>query len=224
VRCSVLQCVAVCCSVLQRNFLVSIRGLCILLDEEEKAFSSGVLCCGVLQCVALYCNALQCAAFHCVLHCVEACCSALQCVASHCSAWQRVAVQYPCVARCCSVYVSCSMCCSVLQRSCKLLNNLRMLPDQEEKTSGVVCRSTLRRVAVCCSVLQRSFHVSLHDLCILMDQEENAFRCSVAVCCSVLQCGAVCFGVLQCVGCSILQFSFLMSLVNLCVLLWSVYG
>jgi len=59
VRCSVLQCVAVCCSALQ---CAAVR-------------------CSVLQCVAVCCSALQCAAARCsVLQCVAVCCSALQCV------------------------------------------------------------------------------------------------------------------------------------------------
>ena len=59
---SVLQCVAVCCSVLQR-VQVAVR-------------------CSALQCVAVHCRALQ---------CVAARCSALQHIAVRCSALQRVA-------------------------------------------------------------------------------------------------------------------------------------
>jgi len=107
--CSVLQCVAVCCSVLQ----------CVQCDA---------VCCSVLQCVAVccsVCSVLQCVAECCrVLQSVAECCSVLQCVAarkSHtstphpvenasCSVLQCVAVR-------CSVlrvaYVA--VCCSVLQ-------------------------------------------------------------------------------------------------------------
>jgi len=54
---SVLQYVAVCCSVL-------------------------AVCCSVLHCVAACCNVLQCVAAGCsVLRCVAAGCSGLQCVA-----------------------------------------------------------------------------------------------------------------------------------------------
>jgi len=59
-----VQCVAACCSVLQR---VAVR------------FS-------VLQCVAMHCSVLQCIGMCCsVLQCVAVCCSVLQCVAVCCS-------------------------------------------------------------------------------------------------------------------------------------------
>ena len=55
-----LQCVAVCYSVLQ----------CV------------AVCCSVLQCVAVCCSVLQCVTVCCsVLQCVAVCCSVLQCVA-----------------------------------------------------------------------------------------------------------------------------------------------
>jgi len=54
-----LQCVAVCCSVLQRV----------------------AACCSVLQCVAVCCSVLQRVAACCsVLQCVAVCCSVLQCI------------------------------------------------------------------------------------------------------------------------------------------------
>ena len=63
-RCSVLQCAAVCCSVLQ----------------------CAAVCCSVLQCVAVCCSVLQCVAVYCsVLQCIAVCCSVLQCVAVCCS-------------------------------------------------------------------------------------------------------------------------------------------
>ena len=76
-----LQCAAVCCSVLQR----------------------AAVCCSVLQCVAVYCSVLQCAAVRCsVLQCAAVgcsvlqraavCCSVLQCAAVCCSVLQRVAL------------------------------------------------------------------------------------------------------------------------------------
>ena len=57
---ALLQCVAVCCSVVQ----------------------CGAVWCSVLQCVAVCCSVLQCGAVWCsVLQCVAVCCSVLQCVA-----------------------------------------------------------------------------------------------------------------------------------------------
>jgi len=71
----VLQCVAVCCSVLQcvaTSEFIETRDACVLAME----YVAGVLqcvavCCSVLQCVVVCCSALQCGAV---------CCSALQCV------------------------------------------------------------------------------------------------------------------------------------------------
>jgi len=91
---SLLQCIAVCCSVLY----------CV---------------CIVLQCVAVCCSVLPCVCI--LLQCVAVCCSVLQCVAVclHCVAvhWsmlQCVAVCIHCVAVCCSMSALCS---SVLQSS-----------------------------------------------------------------------------------------------------------
>jgi len=59
---TVLQCVAVWCSVVQ----------------------CGAVWCSVLQCVAVCCSVLQCVAACCsVLQCVAACCSVLQCYTIH---------------------------------------------------------------------------------------------------------------------------------------------
>ena len=80
VCCSVLLCAAVCCSVLQ----------CV------------AVCCCVLLCVAVCCSALLCVAgCCCVLQCVAVCCNVLQCVAVS-SAWithgavLRLRVSYTC--------------------------------------------------------------------------------------------------------------------------------
>ena len=63
----VLQCVAVCCSVLQ---CVAVLLQCV------------AVCYSVLQCVAVRCSVLQCVAVcYSVLQCVAVCCSVLQCVA-----------------------------------------------------------------------------------------------------------------------------------------------
>jgi len=78
VCCSVLQCVAVCCSMFQGGNAV----------EEFVA-----VYCSVLQCVAVYGSVSQCVAvWKCsrgvccsVLQCVAVCCSVLQCVAVCCS-------------------------------------------------------------------------------------------------------------------------------------------
>jgi len=56
----VLQCVAVCCSVLRQRYL-------------------DTMCCSVLQCVAVCCSVLQ---------CVAVCCSVLQCDAAEVSQYK----------------------------------------------------------------------------------------------------------------------------------------
>jgi len=64
----VLQCVAVCCSVLQcaDSVFVSLAFSVSLVHQRVA------VCCSVLQCVAVCCSVLQ---------CVAVCCSELQCVA-----------------------------------------------------------------------------------------------------------------------------------------------
>ena len=81
----VLQCVAVCCSVLK----------CVAVNSYNTASTSTFtiyqVCCSVLQCVAVCCSALQSVAACCsVLQCVTECCSVLQCVAVCCSVLQCV--------------------------------------------------------------------------------------------------------------------------------------
>ena len=87
-----LQCVAVCCSVLHW-----------VLRQQV----------GVLQCVAVCCSVLHRVLRQQVgvLKCIAVCCSLLQCVAVCCSVFQ-------CVAVCCSVLQCVAVCCSVLQRAC----------------------------------------------------------------------------------------------------------
>ena len=87
-RCSMLQCVAVCCSV-SHVCHTSCEHHCrhsicwnIWLQRQCVA-----LCCIVLHCVALCCSALHCVVVRCsALQCVAVSCSALQCVAVRCSA------------------------------------------------------------------------------------------------------------------------------------------
>jgi len=89
----VLQCVAVCCSVLQA--------------ANSQAHS---VCCSVLQCVAVCCRLPT----HRLTPCVTVCHSVLQCVAVCCRVWQCVAVcdgvlhqscrSPQCIAVCCSCW------------------------------------------------------------------------------------------------------------------------
>ena len=74
--CSVLQCVGVCCSVLQRT--------CQHAIDDAGIFGwLRALQCAIVECVAVCCSVLQ---------CVTVCCRVLQCVAVRCSVLQRVAV------------------------------------------------------------------------------------------------------------------------------------
>ena len=95
---SVLQCVAVCCSVLQCN-----NQLRISLESETGSEGGGgdvAVCCSVLQCVAVCCSVLPYVAMRCsASQCAEVCCRVLHGVAAYCIMLQRVAA-----------------CCSVLQR------------------------------------------------------------------------------------------------------------
>ena len=70
--CSVLQCIQVRCSVLQRVAARSqlIKTLNIVkgrheLNEAEHYRQCVAVCCSVLQCVAVRCSALQCVAVRC---------------------------------------------------------------------------------------------------------------------------------------------------------------
>jgi len=58
-----LQCVAVCCGVMQ----------CVVVQMNVNLHNS--VCCSVLQCVAVCCSVWQCAAVCCsVLQCIAVCC------------------------------------------------------------------------------------------------------------------------------------------------------
>ena len=108
---SVLQCVVVCCSVLQR--VAPFPTLLFMCTRNKSG-----LCCSVLQCIAVCCifsdaalhvhtrqssSVLQCVAARCTfsnasLHvqCVAACCSVLQCVTVRCSVWHLFRRCSPC--------------------------------------------------------------------------------------------------------------------------------
>jgi len=127
--CSVLQCVAVCCS-----FAVT-RWTLIYFERAVRG-------------VVVFCSMLQC-----VLQCVAVCCSELQCFAVFCSVLQvskyevNVEIQTACVAVCCSVLQCVAVCCSVLQCVAVL--------QYFAVCGGVtVCCSVSRCVAVRCSMSQ----------------------------------------------------------------------
>jgi len=79
---SVLQCVAICCSVLQSVAVLSVK-----MHWSVPAYLRAAVCCIVLYCVEVCCIVLQCVAVCCsVLQRVVVCCSVLQRVVVCCSA------------------------------------------------------------------------------------------------------------------------------------------
>jgi len=116
--CSMLLCVAVCCSTTQ--YRVSVTDCSSSWGLE--VLQCIAVCCSVLQCADVFCSSLQCIAVCCsVLQCVAVCCSVLQCVPisfvggkSHHSVVYCNVLQH-CVAECCIV-LQCvaALCCRVL--------------------------------------------------------------------------------------------------------------
>ena len=192
-RCSALQCVAVCCTdyVCRRAvfLLGAVNGRCVAgVVQCCSMLQSAAVCCSVLQCVAVWCNVLQCGAVWCsVLHCGAVCHSVVQCVVvmtlrnlfyefsvSQCVVCFFRAVRFGSLFQCVGAYCSVLQCvavrCSALQACHTVLEHtippLLATAQTSNERSGVQ-RVVLQCVAVCCSVLQ-----------------------CVAVCCSVLQCVA----------------------------------
>jgi len=88
----VLQCVVVCCSVLQRESCRTYE----MRHGRGAAHSRclKIVCCSLLPYVAVCCSVLQCVAvFRSVWQCVAVCGSVLQCVAVWCSVVHCVAAQ-----------------------------------------------------------------------------------------------------------------------------------
>jgi len=126
----VLQCVAVCCSVLQ----------CVA--AEAKSSQQSIKLCSTCVCVAVCCNVLQWIAVRCsALQCVAVCCSVLQLRQRHKHIPQNSAAPVyvlQCIAMRVAVYVA--VCCSVLQFVAAAVTS---------------CHKTLQSLYMCCSMLQR---------------------------------------------------------------------
>ena len=126
-----LQCVAVCCCVLQ---YVVVSRTCYTLTVLQ-CVARVVVCCSVLQCVAVFRTSctlimLQCVAECCsVLQYVAVCCSVLHCVAACCS------VSYiphtlrvlQCGAVCCSVLQCVVVCCTVDMGWLRWVGSLKLI-------------------------------------------------------------------------------------------------
>jgi len=115
--CSVLQYVAVCCSVLQCvAAYVAQGGVATAAGSMRAASIEFCACCSVLQCVTVCCSVLQCVA--CVAVCCM-CCSVLQCAVAHRRPnIELERLQFICerqVIAWCSVLQYVAMCCHVLQ-------------------------------------------------------------------------------------------------------------
>jgi len=166
VCCSVLQCVAECCScTVLRYVLRSVVVCCSVLQQQLTELSQKArvslayvavslacvaVCCGVLQCVAVCCSVLQ---LQYVTIFVSFFLSVLPC---H-TRLGFLSRNVKCVSRvCCGVLRCLAACCSVLQLQCVTM-----------------C------VAVCCGVLQ-------YQLTELSHKAWGSLA-YVAVCCSVLQ-------------------------------------
>jgi len=192
--CSVLQCVAVCCSV----YILEVSA-----DYVVRHRMCYAVCCSVWQCVAVCYSVLQCVyvtnRFWSCLAPQDWLCSVLYFVAVDCCRLQ-------CVAVCCSVLQRVAACCSVLQRvaACCSVDIFQVGPDCV--LFHRIC------VAVCCSVLCLSLRRGMSQIneeCYVtyegrMTHVNEAFHRSsvchqdllfvlkyVAVCCKVVQCVAV---------------------------------
>jgi len=174
--CSVLQCAAVCCSVvhtstfnealisakterpialLTATLRCSLLQSCVALCFSHVSPCFSVLCmcvhltsCSVLQCVAVCCSVLQCVAVCCgALHCIV-----LQCVAVRCSVLQCVAVR--CIALCCSVWQCVAVCCICVHNL--QLNARRCNASQHTATHCNTLCTQMQHTATQCNTLQRT--------------------------------------------------------------------
>jgi len=172
-----LQCVAVCCSVLQRvaaccSFVSSNGsprdrwGLFRRRISAWDALSLWSASPGVLQYFGVCCSVLQ---------CVTVCC---------CSAWDALSLWSPCVLQCVTLFLKCvAVCYSVLQ--CAVAVPGKPSPYGQHHH---VCCSVLQWVAVCCSVLQCvAVCCSVLLQCLGCPLPMVSITRSVALCCSVLQ-------------------------------------
>ena len=148
-----LQCVAVCCSVVQAPDRETRIHLQFKIEEEVIDIWTRV-CCRALQYIAMCCSVLQ---YHAV------CCSDLiDTTPICCSRSKRSSSMYEqeCVAVCCSVLQCVAVCCSDLIDTTSIrCSRSKRKSSMYEQECVAVCCSVLQRVAaccgaVCCSVLQ----------------------------------------------------------------------
>jgi len=124
----VLQCVAVCCIVLQCVALLALFVLGLVL--------SWLLLAGVLQCVAVHCSCSD--VYMCIYVCIYLCVCVFACV----TMYFHVCCMYVWII---NIYVSSHVCCSVLPHVALRIINMYV--------SLRACCNVLQCVAMCCSVL-----------------------------------------------------------------------
>jgi len=142
VCCSVLQCVVVWNSVLQR--VAACCSVWSSVKDVTRIHRIVMLVC-LLQCVAVSCRM-----------CVAVWCNVLQCVAAFLvtSKISRAFIGLMCWYVCCSVLPCVVVWCSVLQRvaaCCSVFSSVKIV-TRIHRIVMLVC--LLQRVAVCCNVLQ----------------------------------------------------------------------
>jgi len=162
VCCSVLQCVAVCCSASLSSYSQSPEEPSHNASERASGShgSSVTMCCSVLQCVAVCCSVLQNVAMY---------CSVLQCVAVHLSPPTHKVLKNPAIMPASEpagltvvVLQYVAVCCSVLQcvavrlspPTHKVLKNPAIMPASEPAGLTVVAIVGEKQFwlgnAVCC--------------------------------------------------------------------------
>jgi len=154
---SVLQCAAVCCSLLQcvvegDSFLFTLCLVCVRAHTQvDLCITIRCVYCSVLQCVAV-CFTRCCSELHLTITqhtCKHVCCSMLH--------YKQVCV-LQCVAVCCSTsrYVRCSVlqCVAPHHHPTHTLRQVHNLAGGYLGMHAAVCCSMLQYVAVCCSMLQ----------------------------------------------------------------------
>jgi len=197
---ALLQCIAVCCSVLKY-----ISECCIPSTHHSCVLQHccNVLCCSVLQYVAYSSNAApvccSVVAMYCnVLHCVVVCCSVLQCISvcfipfkcrfcvlqCRCSVLCIQSLVYPSnmALVCCGVVAVCCMCCSVFKYV-----SVCCIPSHRRSCVLQHCCSVLQYVSVYFSMLYNSKRPSYHS------KRRSCVFSVVAVSFGVLQRFAVCW-------------------------------
>ena len=185
--CSVLQCVAGCCSGLHCDFVAYVE----VVGQQDCVVLCGAGCCSVLQCVVVCCVVFV--VRRSMLQCIAACCNVL---------WRGVERGNVISLLKMKGRGSWSVCCSMLQCAAVCWTVLQCV---------AVCCSVLQCVAVCCSVLQGAAVCYLLEMkwgtgrfvcCVHVWVRQSVDVCCtplpcVAVCCSMLPCVAVCYRVLQ---------------------------